>query len=419
MLNQPNGEMKAFDILSEIEELRWRGGLIPHPRFNIANFKNTILGLATGIRHPNTIVDLSTSATQPSCILVVALDSIKFSYFSALAAEFNLDGLVPITSAFPSTSSTAWTSIHSGLPPCRHGVYGVTFFSKEFDSVYVLYHKLRDQNATFHPVPERHTFRLIGSSGPTLMQALSKKDWRCVFLRAEGASPLCINDAYYASGANVITVAPHAAREKPSVLTDLLVSEASRILSEQSKKKQAKLLLWVWFDFDLFIHNTLDYEINLQEIWKELAHWLEQDVSLNRDMRTAVVIISDHGEVPQKASKRLATGLQEIVGDTELCYAHRAGAGRAVYIYPRSTQHMRVRRSLEGLFGQDALVIEKDEAISLGLFGGQQLVFEDRVGDLILLGQTPAFPAHYLQAYHEHGGLSRDELVVPFGWRLP
>ena len=405
------------DILSAIKSLHWRGGGIPHPCYNIERFKDSVLALATGKKQPKALVDLSAYAKQIDLLVVIALDSINYDLFSKWAAELDLDGLIPLTSVFPSTSSTAWTTIHTGLPPAEHGIYGVTFYSPEFGSVYSTYHRLRDMQSRYHAIPDVTSFKLFDRNPHTLMQELDTEGWRCVVLRGEPISrqsPSCMLKGW---SAKVQYVAPLDARNNPDYLAKCLIRQGSQVISKHFQKKGRKLFLWLLADFDAYIHNTLDFMPGLESAWNRLGAWIGDVYSHTH--RTGFVFIADHGQVPQEPDLSLFEKLESVVQDPELCYAHRAGAGRAVYVYPHPTRLQQVKQTLEDAFGGNAVVVTRDQAKTLGLFGSHRLALEERVGNLVVIGQTPKFPAHSLQAFHEHGSLSWQELVVPFAWKLP
>lgn len=404
-------------VLDEIKDLEWCGGGIPHPLYNITGFRHTLMSLATGKKFPKAFVDLSSCSELIDSIVVIAFDSINYELFSLCSENLHLDGLIPITSVFPTTSTVAWKSIYTGLSPAEHGIYGVTFFSKEFGSIYSMYHRLRDLSAQYRSVPDNIKIQLFPPRTSTFVKELRELGWRCCIVRDQPFAPYSPSIMMQQEGAETVHIAPFSVRNDPERMVCLLAEKSSQTFFDHFRMSSGKLLVWIVADFDAYLHDTLNFVPGIRASLDILYTWINSLTS--RTPRTAFLFISDHGQISQNPSIPISKEIENIFQNRDLCYAHRAGAGRTVYVYPHAAREIEVKKLLNNILSGHAVVITRDEAKKMNLYGKRELVMEERVGGLIVIAQSPHFPAHSLGAYHEHGSLSWDELIVPFGWKLP
>jgi cold shock CspA family protein len=100
-----------------------------------------------------------------------------------------------------------------------------------------------------------------------------------------------------------------------------------------------------------------------------------------------------------------------------------SGGPRDVFLHIQEEKLAQTKELLTKELGKKAAIIETQEVIEQGLFGiGKAAeVFCERAGNLMVLpfaNQTVWFEfsqGRKLELWGHHGGLSREEMVVPFG----
>lgn len=100
-----------------------------------------------------------------------------------------------------------------------------------------------------------------------------------------------------------------------------------------------------------------------------------------------------------------------------------AGESRLLYFHARKGKAGKVKEYLEGHFSKQGVALDSQELLERGLFGTGKAFPEAvrRLGDLVLIPKkNHAFSFPYLDsraAVGRHGGLSREEMLVPLLWK--
>ncbi|SER60250.1 hypothetical protein SAMN05216188_11358 [Lentzea xinjiangensis] len=115
-----------------------------------------------------------------------------------------------------------------------------------------------------------------------------------------------------------------------------------------------------------------------------------------------VVAHSDHGQVAVDPDPALVEAWDAIV--REECEIPSGGAGRTRWLYPKPDRVDAVFDRVATVLGATATV---HHATDLGLP-------QPETGPVVAVAASPAFPIPDPSAKFEHGGLSRDEIDVPF-----
>ncbi|NWG09717.1 MAG: alkaline phosphatase family protein [Nitrososphaerales archaeon] len=137
----------ANDVEKEIKnKSRLKVFITPcYDRYSIANVPPTILSIfqakAQGCeRLPKNIIDEHSDGVHKIVLLIV--DSMGYKQFfncypkdRALKIVADNSNLIPITSTFPSTTTTALTTLSTGATPREHGIIGYTMYLKGYGFV--------------------------------------------------------------------------------------------------------------------------------------------------------------------------------------------------------------------------------------------------------------------------------------------
>jgi hypothetical protein len=142
--------------------------------------------------------------------------------------------------------------------------------------------------------------------------------------------------------------------------------------------------------------------------------------------RTLVIVSADHGQVPVNPEKTIYLNRYRsaVRGFSRLRSGRpipATGSARDVFLHTRPDETDRVRDNLARNLTGRASVIRVDDAVERGLFGLNKPCrkFKERMGSVLVLPHgngtvwykdTPGFE---LGMRGHHGGLSREEMLVP------
>jgi hypothetical protein len=192
----------------------------------------------------------------------------------------------------------------------------------------------------------------------------------------------------------------------PRLLADTVAADVTVVLAEAAPR--APVLLWVYVNLDDHIHRH-GYDAGVLAALRRL----DAAASQWADRGWTVLAHSDHGQVPVRPDPALAAAWAEV-DNSDDCELPSGGAGRARWLYPRPGREDAVRARLAAALGEAAVVLPTPElALSPHL-----ALPPERVGAVLALAASPAFPLPDPGLRYEHGGLDVEEMVVPLGaWR--
>jgi len=324
-------------------------------------------------------------------------------------ARLARDGrFVPVTSVFPSTTTSALTTLWTGYEPAQHGLVGHMMYLREHGAVVDM--------LTFSPAGERQRDQMLGrglvpeefSPVPGLAEVLTGQG---VTVRALINRDLAVTGFSRISYRGVtemarfVTPADMCARLRP-MLADHL---AERLL-----------LVAYLHEVDNVGHLDGPGGTMWRAQMRSLAYSLEREflAELTAEERrgTLFVLASDHGQLPEPGVSINVMDHPELCGHLLLPIT---GSLRAAYLYARQGQSEAVEEYLSDHLSEQFVTIHSDVALAAGLFGTGHADREaaSRVGDLLVIGRD-----HYLLDRRKrehppmgmHGGLSRWEMLSPF-----
>jgi len=332
---------------------------------------------------------------QPPCgwgraasLIVLALDGVSFE---AAEAAWSPDLLAPLTSTFPSVSSSAWLTSTTGLPVEDHLVPGVVYYLPEAGEMVDCY------------AGEAYA---AGSPLRTVFDDLSELGVDCVACAGEMATwPAWLREAIL-SGARAAPsrVAWDALRFDPAGMAEAAIGEIESAL--RARRRDRPLFLWAFVNLDEHIHlhgyDRLVVEA-LREIEAAARRWVGQG--------HAVAAYSDHGLVENRPSPAAAARWESIVR-SGLCRLPPGGAGRVLWLYPRPGREDELLARTAGDLGHCALVLCSAELAGLGLVGWNGRLGA-RLGEVCLLATGGDFPAPQApESRFEHGSFTAGEMLA-------
>jgi hypothetical protein len=318
--------------------------------------------------------------------------------------------LAPLTSVFPSTTTSALTSLWCGYTPAEHGSLGFQLFLRGFN----LRANMINLNAT--ALQKIGGEQLVGAglepekflAVPSLPQALARVGVPTYNL---------IEQPYEKSPLSRVQI--RGVRETRGFVTSSDMWVALRSWMEQVVGEKA-LFVAYWSAVDTIAHTYgPSSETVLAEV-NNFAYSLEREflrpLSAAARAHTLFLLTADHGHV--NSPQDHAVYLHDHPDLRERLLMDYAGEPRAAYLYCVQGEVESVRAYFEKRLADKFFVLDSQLALALGLFGNGAPAPEARyrVGDLTVLGRSN----YYLWEKREpprplgrHGGLSEAEMLVP------
>jgi hypothetical protein len=324
----------------------------------------------------------------------------------------------PITTVFPSTTTTALASLATGLAPAGHAVMGTTLYLREIGStVNMIFHR-----PAVAPTPASYNDRQLNPDllvpGPNLFRRLeaagvhaeivnaAQYHWSSIS-RYTGSGSLALKDGFN----GYLTPA------------DGLAQCRERLLANGDRGKTYTYCYIPSVDSTAHAYGPLAPEYR--------AEAAALDFSLRRELLdplagrpdVVLLLVADHGQVRAWPEKTL--WLNDHAELMAMLAAPLTGDGRAGYIYVRPGALEATLTYVRGRLGDRVHAVTREEAVEAGLFGPSarplSAMAADRVGDIILLPRTDWVVRQQLGTGERtagfagvHAGLSRAEMLIPF-----
>jgi hypothetical protein len=324
----------------------------------------------------------------------------------------------PITTVFPSTTTTALASLATGVAPAAHAIVGTTLYLREIGSaVNMIAHR-----PAIAPTPASYTDRQLNPDllvpGPNLYQRLE----------AAGVHAEIVNAGqYHWSSISRYTGSGSLALKEgfSGYLTpaDGFAQCRERLLANGDRGKTYTYLYIPSVDSTAHAYGPLAPA--------NRAEAAALDFSLRRELldplagRPGVVLllVADHGQVPARPETTL--WLNDHTDLMATLAAPLTGDGRAGYLFIRPGALDAALAYIHAHLGDRFHALTREEAVEVGLFGtpGRPLTTAaaDRVGDIILLPRTDWVVRQHVGTGERlpgfagvHAGLSRAEMLIPF-----
>ena len=325
--------------------------------------------------------------------------------------------VAPMTTVFPSTTAATLTTIHSGLTPQEHGLPGWWVYFDELDKIIA--------TLPFTPLGEEGRDTLLEAGvdpkvlfdGKTIHEILSEsKIPSFTFIRNT-----------YAKSAYSKTV--HKGSETISFInfSDLLVN-----LRKKVAEIPAPAYFYVYWDAVDSISHT--YGSQMEQYFAELNGFFYllqeefiQKIEKNLAKEVSILITSDHGQVNVDPKQTIYLNqYSKVVDNFQVGPSGNKilpwGSPRDVFLAIKPEKLDKVFEFLTKTLQDKAIVMKTERALEKGLFGQGDLhkKFRNRIGNILILPQNNLtvwyeyFKDEKFDLLSMHGGLSSDEMLIPF-----
>lgn len=346
-------------------------------------------------------------------LILLLVDGLSYYQIKGVVDKYlkNLNPMIiPLTSTFPSTTTTALTTLNTGLTPLEHGIIGYTMHLKEIGVVLSL------TNFAPSAAPESTSLLQAGLDPPSLLNIET------------------IHAKVKQSGARSIVVTRRLYRESP--LTTMLGSDAEietyvgasdlfirlRKIVEQAKNRLLLSTYWDGFDISAHIYGpeSEESEAELEAFFSSLKSNLIDKVYNNAAKKTALLILGDHGQVTLAEDEVLMVSEHPTL--LNALHIPPTGDSRAACLYIKPDVREEVLCYVEERLANLFAVYDVKTLLKEGVFGLGEVKpnLFDRTGDLILLPKRNGAVAYnYRPKYRGfelkggHGGLHPREVLTP------
>jgi hypothetical protein len=343
--------------------------------------------------------------------LVAMVDGFGWLQFESWAKDSRLgkrwrDRAHPITTVFPSTTSSALTSLSTGVPPGRHGLVGY----RQYLPKYGLVADMLKMSPIGVPVYDQ----LIGPNwAPSDIAGTPS------LFRRFGRGTAVSRDRFQGTGFTRILY-DGAEYVGYATASDL----AHELASVLAREPPPSVVYLYWDELDTIQHlKGVNHRLFGLEVdrFAGLLEYVAESLAERRRDEITVLITGDHGQVP--LTREATVNVESVPALLREMDRPLAGDRRAGFFSARPGRVDALRTALEGSLPAGSRIFDVAEVIEAGLFGPppHHPELEARTGDLLALVPSPAGltylppgaspPTRQLRS--GHGGLEPAELLVP------
>lgn len=348
-------------------------------------------------------------------VLVDALSFLRFKRWMEMGDMPVWDGLsregllAPLTSIAPSTTSAALTSLWTGRSAAVHGIVGYEMWLKEYGMVI---------NSILHaPISyqgDAGSLRRAGFNPQTFLGLPTLG----AHLRRQGVQTYAFQHHSIARSGLSQMLFPDANGYSFSTPADLWVNLRQAFESHAQERNY----FWVyWGEIDHFSHL---YGPDDERTFEELAGFsaaLErlflERLSPAARQDSLLILLADHGQIPTQPEPHY--DLRNHASLARRLHILPTGENRLMSLFIRPGQVEAVREYIQRTWPNQFVMLDPAYAVEAGLFGPGQTHprLGDRLGDLLVAAKGEAYlwwgnKEDHL--YGRHGGLSPEEMLVPF-----
>jgi predicted AlkP superfamily pyrophosphatase or phosphodiesterase len=367
--------------------------------------------------------------TQKTCleqnkkVILIVIDGFGYNQFlkqhtkDKFLTNLNNKGIIqPLTSVFPSQTTNALTTLNTGLTPQEHGLFEYFLYLKNIGIINTLkFEHINPKTQKTLTQKEHKLNNLLLTKEKTIHNTLNKNNIKTfTHTKLTNAHSACSKIIFQAS-----TIKP--AQTTPDLITGL------RKNLEENKDKPAYFFVHIDTP-DTIAHK---YGPNSYQYYKEISnitYMLNKELIQKLDPRiakdTLLLLTSDHGGVDVDTEKTIylpKTALHLQTGKDKVPIPP-LGSYREIFLHIEEKELADTKQWLLEKIGDKAQIIETKEATEKNLFGVGNVSegFFERAGNLLILpygNQTIWFEDPHERKINylgQHGGLSRQEMLVPF-----
>ena len=315
--------------------------------------------------------------------------------------------LTPLTSIVPSTTTSALTTLWTGVPTAQHGITGYEMWLKEYGMV--------SNMIALSPTAFR------GESGALRRAGVQPEAFLPVptlgpHLKAHGVQVQAVMHQSLAHSAlssmhlREVKVVPYLTQ------SDLWVTLAAQALAPPA----ARTYTYIYFgNVDELEHRFGPEDERVQLEFEMFGLMLERFLARRvrgSSGKTLFLITADHGHMgtPRSASFEL----RRHAGLSDCLSMKPSGENRLAYLYLRPGREEQLRQYVARTWPGQFSLLPAAQALESGLFGPppHHPAIAERLGDLILFSHGSAYwwwADHDNGMLGRHGGLTPTEMLVP------
>ncbi len=360
-------------------------------------------------------------------IVLILLDAFGYTQWLKYAARYEFLNrltkkgvLAPLTSVFPSTTSAALTTLFSGLTPQEHGLPEWRVYFEEIDKIAVTL-----PFAPFTEKGENCPDKLLEMGvnpkilfhGRTTFQTLAKAKIPC----------FTFTNKAYAHSAYSKTVQKGSAVVPFLHASDLIVNLRQKVNATPAPA----FFSAYWAGVDSISHtygpHSEQYLAELNWLCQMLQKEFMEKINKKQAQETVLLVTADHGQIERNPRDTIYLNQYPEVegsfrhgknGDAILPW----GSHRNMMLAVKKEKLSSTFAFLTDLLKGKAAVMYTKDMIKQGLFGQDALhkKFKSRVGDIAIVsrGRNTVWYKHWKgeknRHFGSHGGLSPEEMLVPF-----
>ncbi|MGE5188361.1 MAG: alkaline phosphatase family protein [Betaproteobacteria bacterium] len=361
-----------------------------------------------------------------SKVVLLVIDGFGFNQFlhyhkeNPFLSKLVRNGEVyPKTSVFPSQTTNALTTLNTGLTPQQHGLFEYFVFLKNIGIVNALRFERLGKTQSRSLIEEGLDPNILLYKSRTIHETLAEN---CVpsftHMNASNALNICSKLIFRGSQ---ITPSPNAFETTSALRRNL----------EANRDKNAYFFVHLE-TLDTISHiygpGSFQYQAELSWLTYLLNKELVEKIDLQTAKETLILVTADHGAVNVNPAETtylnyLPKTLLNLKCGPDRKPIMPTGSPREVFLHIKENKLQETKDWLTQKISGKAQVLETSEAVESGLFGSgdpSQSVL-DRLGNLMILpcgNGTVWFESPggcKLTYLGQHGGLSGQEMLVPFG----
>ncbi|MBC7092793.1 alkaline phosphatase family protein [Candidatus Bipolaricaulota bacterium] len=352
---------------------------------------------------------------EAEVVVSVLLDGVGYRRLEGLRTEGAVDlapfldggAYIPLTSVFPTTTTTALATLATGVSPIVHGILGYKLFRPDLGAVVDMI-RLATPGARENAVEKLGLAAEHLLTTPTLYQRLG----------LAGIPTVLFLPKYIADSGLSRTLYQGVTRTVPF----LTGSDLVMLLGEALARPGRAFLAVYWPTTDSLAHmygpNSPAFAVEVAHAFRILAQ-----VLADSPRHSVFLITADHGfQEADPERDMVSCPAQPTLRDGLLLPP--VGDPRAAYLFVRRGHETRVRDFFSRFFPEEFAVLSVEEALSRHLWGLEEPTAAVRVllGDYVVIARKRRFllwPTEEFKLRGLHGGLTADELFVPFLAKAP
>ncbi|MCD6370533.1 MAG: alkaline phosphatase family protein [Thermoplasmata archaeon] len=344
--------------------------VFPDFRRGVYNIPYTVLNIL-GIQEPQSLENYRD--LREDKLILILIDALGMNLFKKYHLEDMWSEYTVLTSLFPSTTANVLTTLYTGLKPIEHGILEFRMFYEEYGGV------IKTLPFTTEESRENDLLLKMGYS-PNKLFALPTIFQR---LREEGMISAALIRSEYADASYTRFLMDTA-----EIVPYRDLHEAFLLL-----RKRNEDFVYLYLDYlDTTEHL---YGVHSPETREVLMEIVEEVEKLRKSCDAMIIIAADHGQVDMEKIEVIPWN----------CPYPPGGSPRDLFIYSCAPPE------------NMGTVLEKSELLQSGILGegaGHPSI-EKRVPDYILLPpDSCGVWNRRFRACGLHGGLSEEEMLVPF-----